>query len=96
MGEVKSFTEEYADGVASLYFPAVRGQNRPPGKSLPKYFTELHLSNPWVSRDIPALVYLQKGKVVGTPGILPRTMEFRGRPTTSAMLRKTSIPPAQS
>jgi hypothetical protein len=29
MGEVKSFTEEYADGVASLYFRAVRGQNRP-------------------------------------------------------------------
>jgi len=84
MGEVKSFTEEYADGVASLYFRAVRGQNRPPGKSLPKYFTELHLSNPWVSRDIPALVYLQKGKVVGTLGILPRTMEFRGRPIVVA------------
>lgn len=84
MGEVQSFTEEYADGVASLYFRAVRGQNRPPGKSLPKYFSELHLSNPWASPEMPALVYLDNGKVVGTLGVMPRTMEFRGRPIVVA------------
>jgi hypothetical protein len=86
MGEIQSFTEEHADGVASLYFRAIRGQNRPPGKSLAKYFSELYLSNPWASPEIPALVYLEKGKVVGSYGVVPRTMEFRGRPIIIATL----------
>lgn len=79
MGEVQNFTEEHADGVARVYLRAVRGQDRPPGKSLPKYFSDLHLSNPWASEEMPALVYLDKGKLVGALGVLPRTMEFRGR-----------------
>jgi hypothetical protein len=84
MGEVRSFTEEHADGAARLYLRAVRGQNRQPGKSLAEYFCQLHLSNPWASPEMPALVYLEKGKVVGTLGVVPRTLEFRGRPITIA------------
>jgi hypothetical protein len=80
MGEVHTFTEEHATGVASLYFRAVRGRNPPAGQALPKYFTELHTRNPWASPDMPALLYLDKGKVVGAVGVLPRQMEFRGRP----------------
>jgi GNAT superfamily N-acetyltransferase len=84
MGEILAFTEEHANGVASLYFRAIRGQNRPPGKTLPKHFAEFHLANPWASPEIPALVYLEKGKVVGALGVLPRPMEFRGRPIVVA------------
>jgi hypothetical protein len=93
MGEVLSFTEEHAEGVARLYFRAVRGQDRAPGKSLPAYFTELHLHNPWASADMPALVYVEDGKVVGTLGVLPRTMEFRGRPIRIATMTLFMVDP---
>jgi Acetyltransferase (GNAT) domain len=86
MGEVQSFTEEHADGVATLYFRNIRGRSQPPSKNLAKYFSELYLSNPWASPDIPALVYLEKGKVVGSYGVVPRTMEFRGRSIRIATL----------
>ena len=84
MGEIQVFTEEHAEGAARLYLRAVRGQDRPPGKELPEYFRQLHLTNPWASPEMPALVYLEKGKVIGTIGVVPRTMEFRGRPIVIA------------
>jgi len=80
VGEIQAFTEEHAEDAASLYLRAVRGQNRAPGKRLPEYFRQLHLANPWVSPDMPPLVYLEKGKVIGALGVIPRAMEFRGRP----------------
>jgi hypothetical protein len=93
MGEVRSFTEEHADGVARLYFRSVRGQDREPGKTLPAYFTELHLHNPWATPEVPALVYIEKGKVVGALGILPRDMEFRGRPVRVATMTLYMVDP---
>ncbi len=93
MGEVQSFTQEHAEGVARLYLRAVRGQNRPPGKSLQEYFSQLHLSNPWASPEIPALVYLEKGKVIGALGVLPRTMELRGRPIRIATMTLYMVDP---
>ena len=93
MGEVQSFTEEHAEGVARLYFRSVRGQDREPGKTLPAYFTELHLHNPWATPDVPALVYIEKGKVVGALGILPRDMEFRGQPIRIATMTLYMVDP---
>jgi hypothetical protein len=93
VGEIQSFTEEHADDVARLYFRAVRGQDRSPGHSLPKYFSELHLSNPWASSDMPTLVYLEKNKVVGAIGVVPRTMEFRGRPISLATMSLYMVDP---
>lgn len=93
MGEIQPFTEEHADGVARLYFRAVRGQNRAPGETLPRYFTELHLRNPWASPEMPALVYLEKGTVAGVLGVLPRPMEFRGRPIVAACMTLFMVDP---
>ncbi len=86
MGEIQAFTEEHAHGVASLYLRAGRGQNRPPGEALTRYFSELFLSNPWATPEMPALVFVEKRQVVGSLGVLPRTMEFRGRRITVATL----------
>ncbi len=94
MGEIQAFREEHANGAASLYLRAIRGQNRPPSKTLTEYFIELHLSNPWASPEMPALVYLDKGKVVGALGVLPRPMEFCGRPIVVATLSPFMVDPA--
>ncbi len=79
MGEIRPFTEEFAEDAAALYFRVMRGQTRPPGETLPKYFCQMLIDNPWASSETPSLVYLENGKLVGTLGVIPRTMEFRGR-----------------
>jgi len=84
MGEIQVFTEEFAEGASILYFRSGRGRNRPAGKSLPQYFNELHFSNPWASSELPSYVYLEKGKVVGMIGVVPRPMVFCGKPITLA------------
>ncbi|MGB7762204.1 MAG: hypothetical protein WBL61_20390 [Bryobacteraceae bacterium] len=53
--------------------------------SLQNYFREIFFGNPWVTPEIPALVYLEKGKVVGFLGVIPRPMEFRGRRIRAAV-----------
>jgi hypothetical protein len=93
MGEVQSFTAEHADAVARIYLRAGRGQDRSPGKNLPDYISHLHLCNPWASPDIPSLVYLDKGKVVGALCILPRTMEFQGKPLRMATMTLYLVDP---
>src|SRR5579863_3678051 len=86
MGEIQSFREEHAEEVARIYLRAGRGKDRPPGKSLPEYISQIHLSNPWATPEIPSLVYLEKGKVVGALGLLPGAMEFKGQPIRMAIM----------
>src|SRR5262249_28541786 len=49
--------------------------------------------NPWASPDIPSWVYLENGKVVGTIGVIPRPMEFRGKPIRAAITTQFIVDP---
>src|SRR3569833_58153 len=93
MGEIQAFTEEHADGMARLYLRSIRGQTRNPGEALPRYFRDLFLGNPWASPEMPALVYIDNGKIVGGLGVLPRQMEFRRRPVILATLSPFMVDP---
>lgn len=93
MGEIQKFGEEHATAVATLFFKAMRGQTKPPGQLLPKYLCEILLSNPWASPGISSLVYLEKGKVVGSLGVVPRRMEFRGNLITVATTTQFMVDP---
>jgi hypothetical protein len=79
MGEIQAFTKDHIPGVADLYMKVMRGKRRPAAISLRNYFGEIFLENPWVAEDIPSLVYLHNGVVAGFMGVIPRTMEFKGR-----------------
>ena len=70
MSEIQAFTEEHVDGVASLYM-RIRGQKQPPNAALRQYFLDLFLSNPWASAEMPTLVCVEKGKVVGALASCP-------------------------
>ncbi len=85
MGEVRVFTEEHVRDVADLHLRAMRGQSRPAPQSLQDYFREIFFGNPWVTPEISPLVYIEKGKLVGFLGVIPRPMEFRGRPIRVAV-----------
>jgi hypothetical protein len=93
MGEIQNFSEEHATAVAALFFKAMRGQAKSPGRRLPEYLCELLLHNPWASLGIPSLVYLEKGKVVGSLGVVPRPMEFRGTPISVATVTQFMVDP---
>jgi hypothetical protein len=85
MGEVRAFTEEHVRDAAGLYLKSMRGQNRPAPESLQDYFREIFFGNPWATPEIPSLVCLEKGKLVGFMGVIPRSMQFRGRPIRMAV-----------
>src|SRR5438105_2704562 len=93
MGEIQTFGEEHATGVAALYFKAMRGKPNPPGQRLAQYLREILLSNPWVEPGISSLVYLEKGKIVGNLGVVPRRMDFRGHPITVAVTTQFMVDP---
>jgi hypothetical protein len=86
MDEIRPFREEHVTDVANLYLKAVRGQSRAAPPALVDQVRDSFLHNPWVSSEIPSLVYMEKGKLVGFIGVIPRPMEFRGRPIQAATI----------
>ena len=86
MEEIRAFSEEHATDAANLYLKAARGQFRPAPRTLVDQVRDSFLRNPWVSPEIPSLVYLENGKLVGFMGVIPRPMEFRGRPIQAATI----------
>jgi hypothetical protein len=85
MGEIRAFTEEHVREAAGLYLRSMRAQHRPAPASLQDYFREIFFGNPWATAEIPSLVYLEAGKLVGFLGVIPRPMQFRGRPIRAAV-----------
>jgi hypothetical protein len=83
---VCGISEEHIGDAANLYLKVVRGQARQAPRSLRDAFRETLLDNPWASPEIPSLVYLDSGKLVGFLGVIPRPMEFRGRPIRAATI----------
>lgn len=78
-GEVRPFAEEHIPDIATLYVKVMQGGGGSAGKALQNYFHDIFFENPWVSPELPSLVYWDRGKLVGFLGVIPRFMEFRGR-----------------
>lgn len=86
MDEIRPFTEDHLEASANLYMRAGIGRRPPAPEGLKLAFRETFLQNPWASPDIPPLVYIENGTLVGFIGVIPRTMEFRGRPILAATI----------
>jgi hypothetical protein len=84
--EIRAFSQEHVRDAANLYLSAGRGEFRPAPPALEDAFREIFLGNPWVSPEISSLVYMEKGKLVGFLGVIPRPMELRGRPIRAATI----------
>lgn len=85
MGEIRAFAEEHIAEVSALFLRGMRGRTDTPGQSLQRYFREMFFFNPWVSPEFPSLVYFDRETLVGFLGVLPRQMEFLGRPIRVAV-----------
>ena len=91
MGEICAFTEEHVTAVSALFLRGMRGRADAPGKPLQDYFREMFFANPWVSPELPSLVYFDRGKLIGFLGVLPRRMEFRGRSINVAVATQFTV-----
>ena len=85
MGEIRTFTAEHVPDVANLYWREMRGLPGAAGEKLRSYFCRVLLQNPWVSPELPSLVYFDGARLVGFLGVIPRTMEFQGLPIRVAV-----------
>jgi Acetyltransferase (GNAT) domain len=91
VAEVRAFSEEHVRDAADLYLRSMRGQNRPSPQSLQDYFRNIFHRNPWVTPDIPSLVYIDDGKLAGFLGVIPRPMQFRGRSIRAAVVAQFMV-----
>jgi hypothetical protein len=85
MGEIRPLEESHIPEVAALQLKIIRRQPRPPGRDLQKYFGDIFLRNPWRADDIPSLVYLDGGRIVGFLGVIARPMMWGKRPVRIAV-----------
>jgi hypothetical protein len=79
MGEIRKFEEAHIPEVATLELKVFHRRSGMAGVALEQYFEEIFFRNPWASFSLPSFVYLDRGKVVGFLGVMPRPMEFNGR-----------------
>ena len=85
MGEIRAFQASHIPEVAALQLKVIRKRLQPAGADLERYFEEIFLNNPWRSDDLPSLVYVHDGRVVGFLGVVPRPMLFLNRPIRVAV-----------
>lgn len=80
MGEIRRFEESHIPDVAALELKTFHNSTvRPPDRLL-RYFQEIFFENPWRDEQLPSLVYIHNGQIVGFLGVIPRRMQFRGDP----------------
>ena len=76
---VRPLVEDDIPQVAQLYWTVMRERKGSAPASLYTSIRQLYFTNPWIEKEIPSLVYDEKGKVVGFLGVVPRRMSLRGQ-----------------
>lgn len=76
---VRPLLEDDIPQVAQLYWTVMRERRGSAPAALYSSIRELYFTNPWIDKQIPSLVYDEKGKVVGFLGVVPRRMSLRGQ-----------------
>lgn len=90
---VRPFVEDDIPQVAKLHWAVMRGRKGPPPSSVFGYIRQLYFGNPWIDKEIPSLVYDEKGKVIGFLGVIPRRMSLRGQPIRVAFGGNFTVDP---
>jgi hypothetical protein len=79
MGEIREFEEAHIPEVAALELKVFHNRRGEAVPALEGYFAEIFFRNPWRDCGLTSFVYLNRGKIVGFLGVVPRLMEFNGR-----------------
>jgi hypothetical protein len=94
MDEIRTFEESHIQDVANLEARIFHGR-RKAGSALCEYVAEIFLRNPWRDHELPSLVYMHGGKIVGFAGVIPRRMAFRGEAVRVAAVSQLMVDAAE-
>ncbi|MEO5656121.1 MAG: GNAT family N-acetyltransferase [Nitrospiria bacterium] len=57
------------------------------------YLEEIFFGHPWIEKDLPSLVYQDRGRIIGCLGVMPRRMSIGGRPLRAAVSHHFMVDP---
>lgn len=84
MAEIRPLRSDEIDQVAELYRFVDRSDWRIPPAEVAPWLRRTLLDHPWADPDIPTLVYVDGGEIMGFIGSHVRRMCFDGRPMRTA------------
>lgn len=94
MASVRQFTEQDIPSVVGLFeqvYPQHRWSSR---AACENYFREIFFRSPWHHLELPSWVAEQRGEVAGFAGVVPRQMQFDGRPLRVGVGTQFMVHPA--
>jgi len=95
---IRRFEEEDVPPVADLHRRVMRADASPSHESPQQYrdyFREVFLNEAAVSSGLSSLVYLRDGHIRGFLGVMPRRMQFQGKPMLAAVCSQFVVDPAE-
>jgi len=95
MATIRVFAEDDVSAVAALFarvYPEDRWSSQAACES---YFREMLFDNPWRDPKLPSWVAEEDGRIVGFQAVMPRPMQFRGRPILVAVSCQFMVDPDQ-
>jgi hypothetical protein len=84
MAEIRPMRREEVGEVAQLYRFIDKSDWRIPPAEVPRWFERTLFDHPWVDPEIPSLVYVDGGEILGFIGSHVRRMRFDGEPVRLA------------
>ncbi len=93
MATIRVFAEDDVSAVAALFarvYPEDRWSSQAACES---YFREMLFDNPWRDPKLPSWVAEEDGRIAGFQAVMPRPMQFRGRPILVAVSCQFMVDP---
>src|SRR5258708_20503415 len=93
MATIRVFAEDDVSAVAALFarvYPEDRWSSQAACES---YFREMLFDNPWRDPKVPSWVAEEDGRIGGFQAVMPRPMQFRGRPILVAVSCQFMVDP---
>src|SRR4051812_47338820 len=85
MPTLRHFTQDDLPAMADLFwrvYPQYRWDSK---EAFAAYCRAMLFGNPWRELDIPSWVAEENGQMVGLMAVLPRPMQFQGKPIRAAV-----------
>ena len=95
---IRRFEAEDVPAVAELHRRVMRA-GRPESEGwlqeYHEYFRDVFLNDAALSSSLSSLVYQREGRILGFLGVMPRRMQFEGRPLLAAVCSQFVVDPAE-
>lgn len=85
MATLRILAENDIPAVAALFGRVYPEHRWPSQAACESYFREMLFDNPWRDLQLPSWVVEENGRIAGFQAVVPRPMQFRGRPIRVAV-----------